>query len=215
MTQTPDAKQKIILATLEIIKTSGMRAVRHRAVAAQAGVSLGSTTYHFKDIEDLISSAFLFWHLREDVGENPYFQSIEKHFQNDTLENLSSEQLVKNITQDAKTYLQDQLINRLEDRKIELAFHNEALLNSKLSKLLKASWQKETKRVSTLYKALGSEHPELDAEATFALILQLERKLMLCQEQPFSTSDFNNAVDTLKRHLHLMITNIRATSQGK
>ncbi len=73
-----DAKSRILNATLEIIKTQGMRAVRHRAVASLAQVSLGSTTYHFKSIEDLISSAFVFWQQGVDVGSNPFFLNLKK-----------------------------------------------------------------------------------------------------------------------------------------
>jgi AcrR family transcriptional regulator len=36
----------------------GVRAVRHRAVAAEAGVPLSATTYYFKDIDDLLTDTF-------------------------------------------------------------------------------------------------------------------------------------------------------------
>ena len=48
----------MLQAALDIMIEDGIRSVRNRAVAKRAGVSLGSTTYHFESIEDLIISAF-------------------------------------------------------------------------------------------------------------------------------------------------------------
>ena len=43
---------------MRIIVRDGVRAVRHRAVAAEANVPLSATTYYFKDINDLITDTF-------------------------------------------------------------------------------------------------------------------------------------------------------------
>ncbi len=56
-----ETRARINRATLQIIKRDGMRGVRHRAVAKEADVPLGATTYHFKNIDDLIVSAFNYW----------------------------------------------------------------------------------------------------------------------------------------------------------
>ncbi|WP_197519851.1 TetR/AcrR family transcriptional regulator [Pseudonocardia sp. HH130630-07] len=45
-------------AAVEIICTDGVAAVTQRAVAARAGTSLASTTYHFRTAEDLLVAAF-------------------------------------------------------------------------------------------------------------------------------------------------------------
>ena len=52
------ARRRILDATLHVIATDGLDAVRHRSVAALAGVSLGSTTYHFASRNDLVEAAF-------------------------------------------------------------------------------------------------------------------------------------------------------------
>lgn len=39
---------------MRVIGTGGLAAVTHRAVAEEAGVPLGSTTYYFRDREDLL-----------------------------------------------------------------------------------------------------------------------------------------------------------------
>ena len=51
-------RQQILDAAMRILIRDGVRAVRHRAVAAEAQVPLSATTYYFKDIDDLLTDAF-------------------------------------------------------------------------------------------------------------------------------------------------------------
>ena len=51
-------RERILRAALEIISTKGVDKVTHRAVAGVAGVSPGTTTYHFATREDLVRDAF-------------------------------------------------------------------------------------------------------------------------------------------------------------
>jgi DNA-binding transcriptional regulator YbjK len=51
-------RQAILDAAMRIIVREGVRAVRHRAVAAEAAVPLSATTYYFRDINDLITDTF-------------------------------------------------------------------------------------------------------------------------------------------------------------
>jgi DNA-binding transcriptional regulator YbjK len=51
-------RQQILDAAMRIVVRDGVRGVRHRAVAAEAGVPLSATTYYFKDIEDLLTDTF-------------------------------------------------------------------------------------------------------------------------------------------------------------
>ena len=72
---------RMLRAVLDIGVEEGMRAVRHRAVAERAGVSLGSTTYHFASIEDLITSAFDYWRQQKLMTINPYYSEVMKRLQ--------------------------------------------------------------------------------------------------------------------------------------
>lgn len=56
--QSFDNRQRILEASLEVIRTRGVDGLTHRAIAAQADVSLGLTTYHFKDLEQIIEESF-------------------------------------------------------------------------------------------------------------------------------------------------------------
>jgi DNA-binding transcriptional regulator YbjK len=55
----PTRRQRIVDATLEVIVAHGVAATTHRRIASEAGVPLGSVTYYFTTLEELISAAFL------------------------------------------------------------------------------------------------------------------------------------------------------------
>lgn len=60
----PDTRERILRCTLELIGREGIGAVTNRRVAATAGVSLGSLTYHFDSQSDLLRESLLLF-----VGE--------------------------------------------------------------------------------------------------------------------------------------------------
>ncbi len=54
----PGRRDRIIDATLEVIAAHGVAGTSHRKVAAAAGVPLGSMTYYFDGMDDLLHEAF-------------------------------------------------------------------------------------------------------------------------------------------------------------
>jgi DNA-binding transcriptional regulator YbjK len=55
----PARRQRIINATLAVIADHGTAATTHRRIAEAAEVPLGSVTYYFATLEDLLTAAFL------------------------------------------------------------------------------------------------------------------------------------------------------------
>ncbi|MFD9475811.1 MULTISPECIES: TetR/AcrR family transcriptional regulator [Streptomyces] len=53
----PDRRQRIIDAALRVVGERGIAGLTHRSAAAEADVPLGSTTYHFKTLDDLLVAA--------------------------------------------------------------------------------------------------------------------------------------------------------------
>ncbi|GHC64076.1 TetR/AcrR family transcriptional regulator [Streptomyces flavofungini] len=53
----PERRQRIIEAALRVAGEKGIAGLSHRTVAAAADVPLGSTTYHFKTLDDLLVAA--------------------------------------------------------------------------------------------------------------------------------------------------------------
>ncbi|MEV4637852.1 TetR family transcriptional regulator [Actinoplanes sp. NPDC049548] len=54
----PDRKSRIIDVTVDIIAEHGVAGTTHRRIAAAADVPLGSLTYHFDGLDDLLTQAF-------------------------------------------------------------------------------------------------------------------------------------------------------------
>lgn len=53
----PDRRERIARAAITVVAERGVEKLTHRAVAATAGVPLGSTTYYFRTLDDLLASA--------------------------------------------------------------------------------------------------------------------------------------------------------------
>jgi DNA-binding transcriptional regulator YbjK len=53
----PDRRQRIIDAAIRVVGKNGLAGLSHRTVAAEADVPLGSTTYHFKTLDELMVAA--------------------------------------------------------------------------------------------------------------------------------------------------------------
>ena len=54
----PERRARIIDAALEVIAAEGVAGTSHRKVAARADIPLGSMTYHFASMEELLREAF-------------------------------------------------------------------------------------------------------------------------------------------------------------
>ncbi|MFF7858563.1 TetR/AcrR family transcriptional regulator [Streptomyces sp. NPDC007904] len=53
----PERRQRIIDAAVRVVGRSGIAGLSHRSVAAEADVPLGSTTYHFTTLDELMVAA--------------------------------------------------------------------------------------------------------------------------------------------------------------
>ena len=65
---TPKGERRrcaLVSAAADLLCEGGIDAVRHRAVAARAGLPLASTTYYFSSLDDLIAKAVEYVGLRE------------------------------------------------------------------------------------------------------------------------------------------------------
>ncbi|MGW7255221.1 TetR/AcrR family transcriptional regulator [Streptomyces sp. NPDC054834] len=81
---TPSAptRQRIITAVLRIIGESGIAALTNRRIAKEAGVSLGSVTYHFETQHDLLRESLLQF-VREEAR---YFTELADQCQTEGLD---------------------------------------------------------------------------------------------------------------------------------
>ncbi|MBO9547975.1 TetR family transcriptional regulator [Pseudomonas sp.] len=56
---TADSKALIIDAALQVIRQEGAGCATYRRIAAEAGVSPGTMTYHFANINEIVAAAFV------------------------------------------------------------------------------------------------------------------------------------------------------------
>jgi len=54
-------RHAILKATIRVAAKDGIKGIKHRSVAREAGVPLAATTYYFRDINELISDAFMLY----------------------------------------------------------------------------------------------------------------------------------------------------------
>lgn len=52
----PSRRERIARAAIEVVAVHGVEGLTHRRVAAAAGVPLGSTTYHYATLDDLLAA---------------------------------------------------------------------------------------------------------------------------------------------------------------
>lgn len=64
----PARRERIARAAIDVVAERGIEKLTHRAVAAAAGVPLGSTTYYFRTLDDLLAEA-LRQSAQDDVAE--------------------------------------------------------------------------------------------------------------------------------------------------
>lgn len=113
-------REQLLQATLDIIAQSGIREVRHRAVAERAGVPLSATTYYFADIHILLHDALLFF-LQQGM---PHINEIQQ--QALRLASSPDQHLPNALTQQLTRYVNLQVDDERQ-RRIELAFRECAL----------------------------------------------------------------------------------------
>lgn len=201
--QRAQTRARILEAVLAIVVDEGMRAVRHRAVADRAGVSLGSTTYHFSSIEELIISAFDYWRSRRVLVRNPFYRDMVALLEpcaGGLVPDAERGRIAGQILELSVTYLRDQLTDKRQDRIIELAFYHESMRYASLRELVVATWQGQAAFLEEVHRQMGSGHPGEDAALTSMLIRQLEQTAVMSAPENL---DMASIGAILKRHLSL------------
>lgn len=196
-------RAKILDAALDIMIEEGIRAVRHRAVARRAGVALGSTTYHFASIEELIISAFQHWRGKALLTDSPFFrktQEILAPYGDEVVPADDRPRVAAAIYDVSVGYLGSQLSGKREDRLLELAFHHESVRVESLHELVMGEWNNQLDYLGSVHRSMNSPQPEEDARITFALFRQLEQ-LTVIENQP--RLDMGRVRRTLHRHMTL------------
>ncbi len=199
-------RQDILDAAMRIVVRDGVRAVRHRAVAAEAGVPLSATTYYFKDIDDLLTDAFSQYVERSAAYMARLWESTEVTLREMVAREdgtaTSRAQLADDIALMAMEYIRRQLQTRRDFLIAEHAFHHEALINPRLARLVNAHQEILLQGVCQLLQVMGSAQPLQDAQVLTGVMCRMEYQGLLHGPQP--DADRQN-LDILTRQMHLIL----------
>jgi TetR/AcrR family transcriptional regulator, regulator of biofilm formation and stress response len=168
---TQGRREQILEATLRVIGRSGREAVTHRAVAEEAGVPLGSTTYYFDSRDDLLAQA-----LEHVAGE-----AVGRYAR------LAEELRSVTSPEELADGLLSELMSAAEDRTAYIAEYELWLEAGRRPELREAaeSWcDAEQHAVAGAMESLGSRDPATDASLVVAAIDGLGERLLGREDDP-------------------------------
>ncbi|ASP40747.1 TetR family transcriptional regulator [Bacterioplanes sanyensis] len=201
-----EQRRRLILeAALRIIISEGVRGIRHRAVAKEAGVPLAATTYYFKDIDELIIDTFTLYTEKALMVVNDFTEQFYQPF----LQGISSSDLrtrdgankiVSSLAFQLRGYIENQTGVERDMLIVEQAFRYEAVLNERVRELALMHRQALYSKAVEFLQLVNSDSPEQDADILLAMIQALEYGTLL-SAQP----DYDHIEQTLKRYLQLLV----------
>lgn len=198
-------RQAILDAALRIIVRDGVRAVRHRAVAAEAEVPLSATTYYFKDISDLITDTFALYVERSAARLAEFWQGTHV-LQPDCVELdgsvASRRALVEHISELLSQYVLTQLAQHRQELLADQAFRQEALRNPHLAALVCQHREILVRGVTHFFELLGSPRPQQDATLLTGIISQMEYQGLLDGVDCLDASEMQAV---FRRYMHLVL----------
>jgi DNA-binding transcriptional regulator YbjK len=164
-------REQILEAALRVIGRAGVQAVTHRAVAEEADVPLGSTTYYFDSRDDLIRQAL------EYVAAS----EIERY------DRRGEELRTAKSPRQLADRLIDELVAAAEDRIAYIAEYElwlEAGRRPELRETAQNWCDAEQRSVAAAMEALGSTDPAKDASLVVAAIDGLGERVLAREEDP-------------------------------
>ncbi|MES2821193.1 MAG: TetR family transcriptional regulator [Pseudomonadota bacterium] len=199
-------RQTILDAAMALVVREGVRAVRHRAVAAEANVPLSATTYYFKDIDDLITDTFAQFVERRAAYMAGFWTRTHAILQEQVDKQdgsaRSRRRVADEIARLAVEYVRHQLLTRRNELLAEQAFQQEALLNPRLHALVRAHRQILLRGVMQFLQVLGSQEPAQDAKLLTGIIQHMEYQGLLDGVEHL---DREEMLAVLQRYLYLVM----------
>lgn len=177
-------RRAILEATLRIIVRDGIRAVRHRAVAKEAGVPLSATTYYFKDIHDLIADAFtLFVENVLSQMIDPVWVEIYRYAGENSGERLRDpagrDAFIAGLSKLAADFIEREVVMHRDQLLAERAFLQAAILDERLREQAVLFQDKLRQGLAVFCRTMGTVDPELDAEVIYETFMQLENESLV------------------------------------
>jgi TetR/AcrR family transcriptional regulator, regulator of biofilm formation and stress response len=178
----------ILEAALRLIGREGRQALTHRAVAAEAGVPLGATTYYFSSRDDLLAQALR--HVADQGIHN--FQDMR----NELLEAESPKALAGQLL--------DNVVVAAKDRTAFIAEYElwlEAGRNAELRGPAVEWCEAEQSVVAEALERLGSSDPSLDASIVVGVLDGLGERVIARDDPERAARELAPEVERLLERL--------------
>lgn len=177
-------RRAILEATLRIIVSDGIRAVRHRAVAKEAKVPLSATTYYFKDIHDLIADAFTLF-VEQALAKviDPVWIEIYRfagEYGGDKLKDPEQRAaFVAGLSVLAADFVEREVTEHRDHLLAEQAFLQAAILEVRLRDQALGFRARLREGLVAFCAMVGTIDPPMDAELIYETFMQLEYENLL------------------------------------
>jgi TetR/AcrR family transcriptional regulator, regulator of biofilm formation and stress response len=164
-------------AALDVAIEYGVRGITHRRVAAAAGVALGSASYHYEHIDELMYEAFASWVESQTAGFAPGFANAET--EDELVEAVMHLLTVIHGSESARILLFEIYAQSVRDPRYHQLVENwsrgtrtslERLYGAKVSQQLEAAWEGIGVQI-----VMGTLDSAEDAESLIRLVLEQER----------------------------------------
>ncbi|HXR30282.1 MAG TPA: TetR family transcriptional regulator [Solirubrobacterales bacterium] len=153
----PDTRERILRATVELIGREGIAAVTNRRVAAEAGVALGSLTYHFSSQTVLLRESLLLF-VGEEVARQQEI-AIDLRRRQPSLEEVAAE--VERVVEESG--------NRIQQL-AEIELHLRAARDEELQEASLRCFEAYEEVASTALEMLDVPDPTQRARSVVALM---------------------------------------------
>lgn len=153
----PKTRERILRATVELIGNEGIPAVTNRRVATEAGVALGSLTYHFPSQVDLLRESLLLFIGEEVARQEGFAEELRQH-------RLSAER----VTAEVERIVEESGSRTLLLAEIELYLH--AARDPALQEASLRCFEAYERVAATALEALDVPDPERHARSVVALM---------------------------------------------
>jgi AcrR family transcriptional regulator len=182
----PKVEERILAATLTIVGERGLEAVTHRAVADEAGVSLGAISHHFPSRADLLQQALRL----AAANEVAHLERLALDLQNRAFD---TDEWVRAMAQALGGDLQRNRTRHLAQYELLLACARDPEMRE-----LSRAWREAHLRVAEVgLRAAGSQDPEAHAQLLTAAITGLLLKQLAYPVRGFT----NQVLEPLLRRL--------------
>ncbi|SHG77189.1 TetR/AcrR family transcriptional regulator [Ferrimonas marina] len=200
-------RSKILDAALRVIARQGIRSVTHRAVATEAEVQLSLTTYYFKDINDLISEAFVRYTTRGRPELDDLWAKVEVAMDRfppaERRRIEQKEMLCAQLSALAEEYIAGQIQEHGDNLVVEQVFFAELSLGPEIKQLVDEHRQALYQPLVTLCRRFNRKDPEVEAEILLRTILSYEYDAI---SKPFD--------DEARQHLARLVSRLMGWVMG-